>query len=172
MSQTVNIPFFKAKVRLEYLYNLEEQHGKFEDCYVFAVTAIFNRPLLFHIHTESGAVFSKLPIEALCHIPCAIPEYQVWSALGNSVFPVTLSYLKNYWVQTKFGEGRYMFSLDFFDGGFSEDPEQQKILHMIELESGNFITASNNHCKFMDSHFTVERPISYKRNTHYWVGLE
>lgn len=172
MSQTISIPFFKAKVRREYLHNLEEGFGEFEDCYVFAITSILNRPLLFHVHTESGAVFSKLPIQSLCRIPCAVPEYQVWNALGNSIHAVTLAYLKDYWVKTKFGEGRYMFSLDFFDGGFSEDPEQQKILHMIELQDGNYLTASNNHCLFLDSHFTTERPITYKRNSHYWMGLE
>jgi len=170
--ETLNLPFFKAKVRSEYLHDLESGHGEYEDCYVVAVTVLLNRPLLFHVHTTKGALYSKLPLEAICHLKCDKKEIHEWGALGNKAGILEISYFRNYNVKTKHGIGRYMFSIDFFDGGFSEDPEQQKILHFIELDSGHYTTASNNECLFLDAHFTTGGAINYKRNTHYWRGSE
>lgn len=166
-------PYVRCFVRSEFLHDLTSHHGEYEPCYIFAVTAILNRPLLFTAHLESGAVYSRLPIHAFCFADSApqraLDDLMPWGCVGNRIEVIEHKYLRNYEVQTPRGPGRYLFTVDQFDGGFTEDPEQHKTMNVIELYEGNLAAMPNNECVFLDSHFTEEKQIDYTRQTSFWV---
>lgn len=172
----IDIPYIHLYIRKEFLDG--ESVGQYVEAYVFSATAIINRPLLFTVHTEDGAVFSRLPIHALTTKPCSteytLEDLMPWGCVGNKVQAIQHAYLKDYKVkviiQDKFVNGTYKFTIDQFDGGFSEDPEQHKTMNIIELDSGELCAMPNNKCLFKDTFFaegqdTVPR---YKRQTKYW----
>jgi hypothetical protein len=168
-----NTPYLHCKVRNEFL---GLTNPGFTECYIFLVTALPNRPLLFTCHTEHGGVFSRLPIWAFVPLSADTTEppdetAQRWSVLGSSIEVVQPSYLKDYRTQTKFGEGVYKFSIDFVEGLYSEDPEQHKMLHLIEL-GNKFVLVPNNEVRFLDSHFVSDITIKYQRNTKYFYTKE
>ena len=169
---TIDIPRFKCFVNKLYLTNQEET-GLVE-AYCFAITLIESRPLLFTVHTVDGAIYSRLPLNALKWHKTDFKEHPLkhvdpWGAISSNGHAVAHSYLKDYGIKTIFGVGTYMFTIDYFDGGFAEDPEQHKCSHMIQMRDGYFFAFPNNMCWFLDGHFTNPIPgTDYKRNDIYF----
>jgi len=171
---TIDIPFIHCLVDLSLL--TDGDSTELEECYIFAVTCIAGRPPLFTVHTQSGAVFSRLPIHAFFSLngprhAHTLQELCPWTCIGNKAQAITHAYLKNYDGQLKdLGTGRYLFTIDYFDGDYSEDPEQHKTHNIFELESGAFAAVPNNHVLFKDKHFTVDSadPPAYARQRTYW----
>lgn len=165
---TIDIPYIHCYVRGEFV---SEQTEPIE-CYIFAATAILNRPLLFTCHTISGAVYSRLPVEAFISRKDAgkLDNLAPWGCIGNYMSVVEHQYLKDYEVTVPNlnTSGRYLMTFDQFNGGFSEDPEQHKTMNFIELETGQYALMPNNYCIFNDSHFTRDDDIKYKRQISYW----
>lgn len=167
---TANTPYTKCLVRKEFLRDGKDGHGQFENGYIFAVTSIPNKPLLFHVHLESGAIISRLPIHALAHKKSrarSLETLELWSALSDKIQVIEYDYLKNYSVlilKTK-EKGRYRFTIDTCGQGFAEHPDQYKCYHFIELSSGYFALMPNNAVLFPDGHFTKDLPLDYFTNT-------
>lgn len=150
----LDTPFIRCRVLKQYLTN-NEKNG-FEYCYIFAVTCIAGRPPLFTCHTENGAVYSRLPLEAFfTHTPNPDPALCPWSCVGHKAQIITHEYLKDYDVKLLKNNkiGRYLFTIDYEQGNYSEDPTQHKTHNIIELESGQFAAMPNNYCQFIDEHF-------------------
>jgi len=59
-----NIPPIYAKVRKEYLYDLDPNKKGELDCIIFAITSITGRAILFNILLPNGACYWRLPISA------------------------------------------------------------------------------------------------------------
>lgn len=149
--------------------------GKWIKCYIFMVTALPNRPLLFSCHLENGAIYSRLPIDAFSPKPtdtmasvCEVSNCQLWGNLGNDIEVIKPTYLKDYEVKSKERIGRYLFSIDYLNGMFSEDPEQHKILHLIEFDTC-YNLLPNNELLFIDKHFTESIYYEIKRTNNYWT---
>lgn len=156
-------------------------NGKFigvegwEECYVFAVTTLLNRPLLFTAHLESGAVYSRLPLVAFSPIPEGHKmdkrDCDPWGSISPVNQVIRFDYLKDYAVlrnreNPEDTEGRYLFSIDAISEGYAEDPEQHKILHVVEFDD-HYAALPNNMIHFPDTHFTTKIR-RYKRNTKYF----
>ena len=61
----VNIPTLYAKVRKEYLYDLDPKYNKqSEEVVIFGIASITGRSLLFHCMLPNGACYWRLPISA------------------------------------------------------------------------------------------------------------
>lgn len=167
----IDLPeFIHCEVNLEFISNIEG----WEECYIFAVTCIPSRPPLFTIHTVNGAVFSRLPIWAFRHkeVKSSFNEESCpWSCIGNKVFAIKHAYLKDYTVETTLGNGRYLMTLDYTEGNYSEDPEQHKTHNVIALDSGHFVAMPNNYCRFIDDHFIDKKGSidHYRRQTRYYT---
>lgn len=186
MASIVDTPYIKVFIRKEYLHNLEEHYNEFVEGYIFSVTSIPARPLLFTVHTVDGAVVSRLPIEAFTTKQDAprrnSSELQLWSCLNHDIELICHGYLKNYTVRTKLSngelvEGRYLFTIDNLPrnefGGFAETPDEHKTFNVIELNEGNLAALPNNRCLFFDNHFASPKaPPKYKTNTNYWLVEE
>lgn len=181
----VSIPHFYAKVRQEYLYNLEINHGKLIDCVVFGATSVSGRALGFNVILESGAQFARLPINALCHKECAkltLGTLELWDCFGVNVVCAVFDYLQGMRVDAiidtakgfRFNPGGYVMTFDWWGNGFSDEPSQHKTAHLIKLDNGNFALQPNNRIRWHDAAFTKpftlkERP-DYKVNTHIFTA--
>lgn len=170
----IDIPFTKAFVKNSFLFKNENDY-QLTPCYLFAATPLLNRPLLFTIHTEHGALFSRVPLKHLFHKPVDAHYnnelLEPWGSLGERLSVLQHRYLKDYSVKTKtVGDARYLMTFSWLPtGAFEEDPEQSKDLHLLALENGQFALLPNNSCLFLDKHFTEECDWpKYKRNSEYF----
>jgi hypothetical protein len=171
---TSNIPYVKAFINPSYLGLTSSPD--WHECYIFAVTTLHNRPILWTVHLSTGAVFSRLPTQAISPVktPKTIPTSKIcdiWGSISEKSQVIRFDYLKDYEVvdlKTKI-IGRYLFSIDFLDGAFAEDPEQHKVLHMVDF--GDFFgLRANNMILFKDEHFVDEdQTIQYKRTSRYYI---
>lgn len=174
----LDVPRFKCLVDRTYL--TDGQASGLEEAYCFAVTLMEARPLLWTVHLESGAVYSRLPTRALRHalwtpdatgVDFAQPD--PWGAISSRGNVVAHSYLKDYRMLVRHegqeAEGMYLFTLDYEDGGFAQDPEQFKTSNIIALNSGQLCAMPNNFCRFMDEHFVDKNAAlgHYRRTSTY-----
>lgn len=176
----VDIPRFKCYVDSKYLSNGNKE-GTVE-AYCFSMTLIESRPLFFTVHTEHGAIYSRLPIDAIYH------KYNIkenrelfenresldqWGAISSNAQAIKHTYLKDYevYVMPLRMKGIYWCTIDYFGEDFSQDPEQTKTTNVIMLENGQVCGMPNNLCLFQDRHFTNQEDVNfpYKRNAIYFT---
>lgn len=185
MNFSADLPTILIKVNNHYLTN-----GKslgFTEGYLISVKAQSNKPLLFTVHLETGALWSGLPIEALrCEkfeilnnkVLFATEKLQPYSCLEGDIQVIQHKYLKNYPGIFKVGSiemaGYYLFTIDYCGEGLSDDPTQFKTHNIIQLENGQLAALPNNYCKFLDNHFVDKKKeyqlSSYKRNTKNYLA--
>lgn len=171
----LDFPRLKCYCNLQYLTN--KQKTGFVECYVFAVTLIESRPLLFTIHTVHGAVYSRIPLQALKTKPVLgeVIEVDPWGSISGSGQVIRHRYLKDYkcvCLKNNNLVGRYWATIDYYDGGFAQDPEQHKTSNIILMELGDIVALPNNEVLFLDSHFVQEtdpKELPYRRNTTYYL---
>lgn len=177
-----NIPYIHAEVRADFLHGGDpKKKREWVECYIFAATALENRPLLFTIHTVHGAIFSRLPVWAFRTKPMGSEwdprengRLQPWACLGERLTVVEHRYLKDYeaFCRALQIHGRYRMTFDFLpSGGLEEDPGQHKTMNLIELNNGQLALLPNNECEFHDKHFAeiTDEPSAYKRNKTYFM---
>jgi hypothetical protein len=168
---TYNIPYTHAYINPRFLGIDTEE---WQECYIFAVTTLLNRPLLFTAHLSSGAVYSRLPLVAFSPVveghDKANLDCDPWGSIAPYNTIIKFDYLKDYEVVNirPSDSGRYLFSIDPVAEGYAEDPEQHKTLHVIQFD--NYYSAlANNMVMFKDTHFTADIVYKYKRNTTYYT---
>lgn len=173
----LDIPRFKCFVKSEYVSNGTIK-GEWIEAYAFAVTIIESRTILWTVHTIHGAVYSRLPTKAICHeIPKYIYKFRhdVFGAISSDGQVIEHAYLKDYMVyvlqDNKMYSGVYKFTIDYFTGGFAQDPEQHKTSNIIFMDNGYIFVGPNNMLVFRDTHFTQDvepKDLIYKRNSQYY----
>jgi hypothetical protein len=104
----------------------------------------------------------------------SLVQLMPWGVVGDRICVIQHKYFKDFDVRVRLGEGvpgRYLFTVDQYEGGFSEVPEQTKTMNFIELECGQFAAMPNNYCIFPDTFFAgkAEGKPDYRRNSRYWV---
>lgn len=170
---------FYAQVRERFLYDEDPARTKLIPCVVFGIASTPSRAVGFHILTEHGAMFADIPLHALVHKITA-PELpldflECWDCFGYDVTAVVFEYLREmsvavYLKKSQWREGLYVCSLDWIANGFSDTPEQHKVMHLIALDNGCYALQPNNRCRWTDQSFTdnkkwPERP-DFQVNTH------
>lgn len=174
----LDIPRFKCYTKSEYLSD-NQVAGKYIEAYAFAVTLIESRTILWTVHTIDGAVYSRLPTKAIFH---QIPEkeenfkHDIFGAISSDAQVVEHQYLKDYMVEVLQEDGTqlrgvYKFTIDYFTGGFAQDPEQHKTSNIIFMDNGHIFIGPNNMLLFKDTHFTKEsgkEDLLYRRNSTYY----
>lgn len=174
----IDFPRIKVKVNKKFLSN-DEVDG-WEYGYIFGLTLLESRPLFFSVHLESGALFSRLPLEAIRHLYSEDDDVapnnllDTWGAISSSGNVIQHRYLQDYMVRVRLNgdnyEGMYWATVDYDYGGFAHDPEQHKTSNIVLLDSGQICAAPNNFCLFTDGHFTdVPEKFIYRRNQKYFT---
>lgn len=174
-----NIPGFEALVRKEFLYDLQRGHGEYVKCYVFGVASIAGRALGFHVMTDAGACFWRLPIHALCWDECDpvdLSDVELWDCLSDEVTVTVFDFLEGKCGRVLLaGEPhacQYMLTVDWYASSMADQAGVMghKCGHLLKLEDGYFALQPNNRILWADGAF-VPRPFQrpdYKITTREW----
>jgi hypothetical protein len=185
MKSNINIPYQEAFIRNKFIYKDEDAVG-LTPCYIFGAKILINQPLLFHCQTDTGAVFYSLPLHAFVHkshyeVPAICEKetlslLQYWNMQGRQGESITFDYLQGYTVECynrnkEWMRGEYLFTIDDFDGGYSEDTDS-KCFHIIKLENGFFAAYPNNYIRWHNLNFVnafdKNKPPKFKKNKTKW----
>ncbi len=171
MYLNADVPYFRAYIKNEFLYNFEQGHGEFTEGYVFGVCAMEGRCLSFHVLLETGAQWARLPVHAIVfqkEAPSLELKYiQPWDCPSYHVAVTAYSYLRNMPTKVLLGNGQmvrgnYLFTVDYAEMAFAENDEH-KCSHLIKTENGLLIAQPNNRCLWGDAILTnIETYPSYK----------
>lgn len=167
-----NIPNLKLKVRRSWLTKNEQDKLIFDNCYAFAIQSIAGKILTFHIMTDYGMLRSRVPISELFdrEVNDDIPSdfKQLWDCFSENVSVIEYSYLaeKRCRVILKdktFTWATYLFTVDWFNNPYSDEPSDYKCGHVLLSDSGYLLCQPNNRIYWKDSNFiTNEFPIEPK----------
>jgi len=184
-----NIPTLYAKVRKEYLYDLDESKRGELDCVIFSITSITGRAILFNVLLPNGACYWRLPISAFfqkrfsrAEVPdMQIHELELWNCFSYYPSVTQFDFLlgnkgKYKGIDKKFYAGEYLFTIDWghpetniLDTEHSEIPQEHKCAHILQLDNGNFAAQPNNRCLWHINSFTTDKSWpDYKVQNTYW----
>jgi hypothetical protein len=181
---SINIPLQYCLLRKEYLYDLKDGFGEYEQCSVFGITSIPSRAITFTCMLNNGSQVARLPISAFCWKevePQSLEVLQLWDCFSYDLTCVEYDYLKGLRVSAflkdkNWYDGEYGFTLDWYGSPTAENPGEGgfKTAHIIKLDNGNFAAQPNNRLCWYEPSFIVnpykelESKPSYKVNTHVW----
>ena len=159
----------KVWLRKEFLFDDQKHHGEFERALLISAKALHGRALEFEVLTECGVLRDKLPVEAICTKTSAprrkTTDLQLWNAFSKRMTVIEKPILNRVQVfnkQQKLEWGTYWHTFDFcaedtsYDLGVSEQPDEHKCLHFIEMDDGNFMLQPNNRCLWSDPSFVTK----------------
>lgn len=168
----VNIPNLKVKVRRSWLTKDEADNNTYDTCYAFAIQSISGKILTFHIMTDYGMLRSRVPIsELFYHAPINdIPSdfKQLWDCFSENVSVIEYNYLaekrcKVILKDKSFVWATYLFTIDWFNNPYSDEPTDYKCGHILVADDGYLLCQPNNRIFWKDSNFiTNDFPIEPK----------
>lgn len=160
-----NIPSFKALVRKSYFTKQEQDREEFYNVYVFGLQSCAGAILTFHVMTDSGMVRSRVPISEIYTKP---PETdipfnfkQLWDCFSENVSVVEYNFLAFHRAQVVLRDGSkvwgtYMFTVDWFDNPYSNEPSDYKCGHIFESDEGYLMCMPNNRIFWKDSNWVTK----------------
>jgi len=167
---TLNVPALRVQCDLQYLSDFTET-GLIEGYWV-AVQAIAGKPLTFIVHLENGALYCKIPIQAMyCEkfgwdaktfdIERAFKQDELlpWSCLNGPAQVVVLEHLSEMKTRTRMGQGtvdgRYILTIDYHGANdLADDPTQYKSHNIVCFKNGQLAAYPNNYLLFEDKFYT------------------
>jgi len=181
-----NLPPIKVWVRCEYLYDMQKGHGDTQRGVLIEAKSLPGYGTLFQVLLDNGVVRDKLPIEALQHENVIQGAHytndflQLWNSFSYNII-ASESYLSglrcDVLMKNKSWEkGTCLFTFDWYgkdsvmDFSHSEQPDEHKSGHFIELDNGQFAIQPNNRIRWYEPSFVTKpfpsRP-DYKVCTSY-----
>jgi len=161
-----NIPSFKGFVRKSYLTKNKEESEIFIPVYCFGIQSNAGTILTFHVMTDDGMVRSRVPLsEIYTKIPTNdIPfNYkQLWDCFSNNVTVTEYHFLAYHRAQVVLRDGTkvwgtYMFTVDWFDNPYSDEPSDYKCGHILESDDGYLLCQPNNRLFWKDSNWVTKK---------------
>ena len=127
----------------------------------FAIASIDGRVLMFHVELETGAVYGRVPIQALLWrkpvgVQLEMKELQIYDCMSYYVGAITYDFLSerrcNIWVPAKkeFFPGLYHTTIDWGFSSSSESPTIYKSAALILLDNGQIAAQPNNRIIWKD----------------------
>lgn len=162
----VNIPQFKAKVRKSFFTKNEEDNDEFYDVYCFALQSIAGKILTFHVMTDQGMLRSRVPISEIYtnENPNDVPYYfkQLWDCFSENTTVIVYDFLKSNRAQVVLRNGskiwcEYMFTVDWFDNPYSDEPSDYKCGHVLKSDDGYLVCMPNNRIFWKDSNWITKK---------------
>lgn len=175
-------PLVRVLVRNEFLFDQQSGHGEFTPGYMIGFCAIRHRAPSFQILLDNGAMWSRIPLHAVCAKACepiASRKLALWDCFGYNCTVIAMDALKHMVCTAKDLDGElhdaeYVFTVDWMLDGFSEIPDQHKNHHLLRFDSGHFGMYPNNRIRWKDSSWIDEEEAipAYKSNTTIWFTEE
>lgn len=166
------VPSISCLLRMEYMFNHEQGHGKFIHADIHTVASICGRVPLFEALIENGVNWTRRPITAFCWKEDApihpLEVHCYWDCFSHYIDVSVRHRLSGLSatlidIHGKQRDGDYMFTIDWasenpamVDPGFSETAEH-KCGHFFKMEDGNFFIYPNNRIIWRDVAFIHDR---------------
>jgi hypothetical protein len=161
-----DIPSFKALIKKSYLTKNNEDKDIFINVYCFAIQSVSGVILTFHIMTDDGMVRSRVPISEIYlskpteDIP---PHYkQLWDCFSENVSVIEYDFLAYHRAEIVLRDGNkvwgtYMFTVDWFNNPYSDEPSDYKCGHIFYADSGYLLCQPNNRIFWRDSNWVTKK---------------
>jgi hypothetical protein len=161
-----NIPSFKAIVRKSHFTKDKEDYDTFLNVYCFAIQSVTGVILTFHVMTDDGMVRSRVPIseifikEPTNDIP--FNYKQLWDCFSENVSVIKYEFLTHHRAEIVIRDGRkiwatYMFTVDWFDNPYSDEPSDYKCGHVFQSDDGYLLCQPNNRIFWKDSNWVTKK---------------
>ena len=161
-----DIPGFKAMVKKSFFTKDDTDRNEFYNVYVFALQSYPGTILTFHVMTDSGMVRSRVPIsEIYMHktdndIP--FNYKQLWDCFSENVTVSEYSFLGYHRAQIVLRDGTkvwgtYMFTVDWFNNPYSDEPSDYKCGHVFAADEGYLLCMPNNRIFWRDSNWVTKK---------------
>jgi len=174
-----NIPYFKCLVRQSFFTKKDDDKNIFHNAYAFGIQSVPSKILTFHIITDYGMVRSRVP---LSEIYLKKPENdipfhfkQLWDCFGYDVSVITYDFLTENRCKVVLRDktevwATYMFTVDWFDNPFSDEPSDYKCGHILVADDGYLLCMPNNRIFWKDSNWVTKdfpvKPQNIKVDNH------
>ena len=158
-----NIPHFRALVRKSY-FTKTDTDGWY-DVICFAVQSIAGKILTFHVLTDDGMMRSRVPIsEIYAKEPTKdIPYHykQLWDCFDETAHIIAYDFLQYHRAQIVLKDktlvwGTYLFTIDWFDNPYSNEPQDYKCGHVFKADDGYLLCMPNNRLRWVDSNWVTK----------------
>jgi hypothetical protein len=172
MELNINIPSFKCLVRLSHFTKRDTDKNTYHDAYAFGIQSVTGKILTFHIMTDYGMLRSRVPISELFlkEPDIDIPSHykQLWDCFSENVTVTSFEYLSGKRCEVVLKDGNkvwatYMFTIDWFDNAYSNEPSDYKCGHILVADEGYLLCQPNNRIYWKDSNWiTKDFPLEKK----------
>jgi len=174
-----NIPYFKCLVRQSFFTKKDDDKNIFHNAYAFGIQSVPSKILTFHIITDYGMVRSRVPLSEiyLKEPDNDIPFHfkQLWDCFGYDVSVITYDFLTENKCKVLLRDktevwATYMFTVDWFDNPFSDEPSDYKCGHILVADDGYLLCMPNNRIFWKDSNWVTKdfpvKPQNIKVDNH------
>ncbi len=160
-----NIPSFKAFVKKSY-FTKNEKDDELINIYCFAVQSVAGVILTFHVMTDDGMVRSRVPISEIYTSLCEndIPAHykQLWDCFSENVSVIEYDFLAYHRAEIVLRDGKkiwgtYMFTVDWFNNPYSDEPSDYKCGHIFYSDDGYLLCQPNNRIFWRDSNWVTKK---------------
>ena len=161
-----NIPSFKALVRKSHFTKKQEDQNTFLNVYVFGIQSCAGTILTFHVMTDDGMVRSRVPIsEIYTKVPTNDIPFnfkQLWDCFSTNVSVIEYNFLAFHRAQIVLRDGSkvwgtYIFTVDWYDNPYSDEPSDYKCGHIFESDDGYLMCQPNNRIFWRDSNWVTKK---------------
>lgn len=161
-----NIPSFKALARKSHFTKKKEDENTFLNVYCFGIQSVSGAILTFHVMTDDGMVRSRVPISELFKFEpkndVAPNMKQLWDCFSENVSVVKYDFLVNHRVQIVLRDttkvwATYMFTVDWFNNPYSDEPSDYKCGHVFFSDDGYLMCQPNNRIFWKDSNWVTKK---------------
>jgi hypothetical protein len=160
-----NIDVLKCYVRASHFTKREEDRNVFHKAYAFAIQSIAGKILTFHVMTDYGMLRSRVPIsEIFLEIPKRDIEphfKQLWDCFSENVSVITYDYLYEKRCKVVLKDkteiwATYLFTVDWFSNGYSDEPSDYKCGHILVSDDGFLLCQPNNRLIWRDMNWVTK----------------
>lgn len=150
-SLNTNIPAFKCLVAKK-SFTKDNTEGYYNAC-AFAIQSVTGKILTFHVVTDFGALRSRVPISDiyLKHPTKDVPIdfKQLWDCFSENVSVCAYDWLFGKRCRVTMKDradtiAAYMFTVDWYDNPYSNDPRDYKSAHILAADDGYLLAQPNN----------------------------
>ena len=161
-----NIPSFKALLKKSHITKNTEDENIFINVYVFGLQSADGKILTFHVMTDDGMLRSRVPISELyTKIPSNDIPFnfkQLWDCFSTNVTVTEFDFLNSHRCQVVLRDGTkvwatYMFTVDWFDNPYSDEPSDYKCGHILKSDDGYLLCQPNNRIFWKDSNWVTKK---------------
>jgi hypothetical protein len=160
-----NIPYFKCLVKRSHFTKNVKDSNTYDNAYAFGIQSVAGKILTFHVMTDYGMLRSRVPIsEIYLKTPTKdIPFYfkQLWDCFDNDVTVIKYSFLdakkcKVILRDKSFVWATYMFTIDWQNNPYSDEPSDYKCGHILVADEGYLLCMPNNRIFWKDSNWITK----------------